>query len=135
MSEWAGRRVRRLVNAVLSLKGRTCHLCGLPGADSADHDPPRSVLVARGVPNPDALHYLFPAHRYPCNNTRRARPITDELRAELRALRSARQGPTVTADERSPRFRRPDLLQEPRTGGRTPSPLSPGVQRKPRNPE
>lgn len=135
MSDWAGRKVRRLVDAVLFTKGRTCHLCSLPGADSADHDPPRSVLVAGGVANPDALVYLFPSHRFPCNVARKARPITDELRAELRAKRLALAGPVVDAAARSPRFRRPDLLQSATDAGSNSFPLSPGVQRKPRNSE
>jgi hypothetical protein len=76
-----------LIDLTLATKGRTCHLCGLPGADSADHDPPRSVLVRAGVPDPDAPGYLWPAHWSPCNNRRKARPVTPDLRAELRAAR------------------------------------------------
>lgn len=89
MSEWGGRKVAQLVALTLGTKGSVCHLCGLEGADSADHNPPRSVLVASGVANPDDPGYLFPAHRRPCNHSRGARPITDELRAELRAKRLA----------------------------------------------
>ncbi len=87
MKAWAGRRVQQLIAVVLEVKGTVCHLCGLDGANSADHDPPRSVLIAAGVPDPDALEYLFPSHRYPCNVTRKARPITEQLRAELLTLR------------------------------------------------
>jgi hypothetical protein len=117
MSAWAGRKVRRLVTITLQLKGTTCHLCGLPGADSADHDPPRSVLVASGVVDPDALVYLFPAHRYPCNIKRKARTITDQLRAELRAARLRYEGKAdAIADTLSPRFaRRRDFLRAGRT--------------------
>lgn len=81
---WGGNRARQLVRACLTLKGTTCHLCGLGGADSADHNPPRSQLIQAGVRDPDAMRFLFPAHYAPCNRDRRDRPITDELRAELR---------------------------------------------------
>ena len=83
---WGGTHARTLTAVVLNRKGTTCHLCGGDGADSADHDPPRSVLIRAGVPDPDALRFLFPAHWQPCNNHRKARPLTDELRAECRAL-------------------------------------------------
>jgi hypothetical protein len=79
--------VRQLIDLTLATKGTVCHLCGLPGADSADHDPPRSVLVRAGVLDPDLPTYLHPAHWTPCNNRRKARPVTPELRAELRAER------------------------------------------------
>jgi hypothetical protein len=92
MRKWAGPQVRQLIDLTLSTKGTTCHLCGLPGADSADHDPPRSVLVRAGVANPDAAVYLFPAHWTPCNNNRKAKPLTPELRAELRAARLSHLG-------------------------------------------
>lgn len=108
---WSGRRVRVLVDATLHRLGTTCHLCGLGGADSADHDPPRSVLLAARMPDPDADAYLFPAHRYPCNNRRRDRPITDALRAELRAARLDYIGADADAERAhlSPRFARVDL--------------------------
>lgn len=85
-SEWSGRKVRRLVDLTLRTKGTTCQLCELGGADSADHDPPRSVLIAAGMPDPDAPQYLWPSHRL-CNIRRKARPITPELVRELRAAR------------------------------------------------
>lgn len=109
MSEWAGRKVRRLVDLTLATKGTVCQLCGLDGADSADHDPPRSVLIAAGMPDPDAPEYLWPSHRHPCNINRKARAITPELRAELRAARLAHLGITEADTPRgasSPRFAR-----------------------------
>lgn len=39
---WEGRKVRRLVHETLDHYGTRCHLCGGPGADSADHLIPRS---------------------------------------------------------------------------------------------
>lgn len=99
---WGGRRAQTLVQATLTAKGRTCHLCELGGANSADHQPPRSVLIQAGVQDPDALRFLFPAH-LSCNIDRKARPITDELRAELRERMLSRH--RVTAS-RSARFAR-----------------------------
>lgn len=86
MKRWGGRESTRLVTYTLATKGDTCHLCGLPGADSADHDPPRSSLVRLGVPNPDLPEWLWPAHLN-CNRRRKARPLDDPLRAELREAR------------------------------------------------
>lgn len=111
MSGWSGRKVKRLVQLVLQVKGTTCHLCGLPGANSADHDPPRSVLVASGVLNPDDPIYLFPSHLLPCNKSRGARPITDDLRAELRAKREAWLAGRP-ASSPSPRFLRARAVRE-----------------------
>jgi hypothetical protein len=88
MSRWGGRKVRQLALLVVEVKGSECWLCGLPGADSPDHDPPRSVLVRAGVPDPDDLAYLNPAH-YLCNLWRSDRPVDDGLRQELRARRLA----------------------------------------------
>lgn len=99
---WGGRRAQRLVNACLTLKGRTCHLCGLGGANSADHEPARSVLIAAGIQDPDAMRFLFPAH-LSCNIDRKARPITDALRTELRERMLSRHRVTAT---RSARFAR-----------------------------
>lgn len=134
MIKWGGRRVRALVDLVLATKGRTCHLCDLGGADSADHDPPRSVLLASGVADPDQLEYLFPSHRYPCNLSRQARPITQALRVELRAKRLRHLGLTEPPAA-SPRFerRRPNLLRArtPREGSPSASiPGRPGENRE-----
>lgn len=53
---WRGRYSTRLKGRVLAIKGRTCWLCGLPGADSIDHVIPRS----RGGDDTDPN--LMPAH-------------------------------------------------------------------------
>jgi hypothetical protein len=100
------------VALTLSVKGTTCWLCGMAGADSADHDPPRSVLIRSGVRDPDALGYLNPAHLYPCNQVRGKRPVTDELRAEVLAARLAHLARASAAAALSPRLarRRPSLL-------------------------
>lgn len=67
---WASQARRRLalVRLVLATKGRTCHLCGLPGATTADHIVPWS----HGGPN--ALENLEPAHQG-CNSVRQALPL------------------------------------------------------------
>lgn len=69
---WPGHesRRRKLVRAVLSIKGRTCHLCGLPGATTADHVVPH----AHGGRN--SLANLEPAHQG-CNSARQARCLVD----------------------------------------------------------
>lgn len=64
-NRYTARRNRRLVLE----DNDVCHLCGLPGADTVDHDPPRKYLVAAGVPDPDAIEYLRPAH-LKCNQRR-----------------------------------------------------------------
>lgn len=67
---WEGnaRRRRALVALVLRLKGRTCHLCGLPGATTADHVIPH----AHGGRN--TLDNLEPAHQG-CNSSRQDLPL------------------------------------------------------------
>lgn len=98
MKAWGGRHAQRLVVAVLTAKGRTCHLCGYDGANSADHNPPRDDLIRAGVQDPDAMRFLFPAHLV-CNLRRNKRLLTDDLRAELRArmLDSIRAQPARSA--------------------------------------
>ena len=91
-SQWGGRKVAQLTALVLFHKGTVCHLCGEDGADSPDHDPPRSVLIRQGVENPDQLQYLWPSHRVTCNFTRHDRPLTDEVREECRAKRRGLRG-------------------------------------------
>lgn len=70
--DWAGqsRRRRALVRLVLATKGRTCHLCGLSGATTADHLVPWSH-GGRNVPD-----NLEPAHQG-CNSVRQARTLAD----------------------------------------------------------
>lgn len=133
MSAWSGRKVPRLVRLTLHTKGRVCWLCGLPGADSADHNPPRSVLVRRGVPDPDALVYLQPAHLV-CNQRRRTRKVTPALRIELRTRRLADLGMTQASAPRSARFAQPPAVfpHEPAPAGRTPSPYISGDAEKTR---
>lgn len=68
-SSWSGPKAQRFVELTLREKGTVCALCGLPGADSADHIVPRS----RGGAVWD-LANLQPAHRS-CNFARGNRSI------------------------------------------------------------
>lgn len=70
--DWAGnaRRRLRLVALVLRVKGRRCHLCGLPGATTADH------LVPHAHGGPNTLDNLEPAHQG-CNSVRQDRPLAE----------------------------------------------------------
>ena len=56
MRKWGGNSAARLVVAVLDKYGDRCHLCGGPGADSADH------LIVRSRGGPDTLDNLRPVH-------------------------------------------------------------------------
>lgn len=135
MSKWGGRKVAKLLAITLATKGTTCHLCGEPGANSPDHDPPRVELLRAGVPDPDHPRYLFPAH-YQCNVTRNKRPINDQLRRELRTKYLASLGRGTPTADLSPRFasRRPSF-ESSDLPGRLRLPLSPpGSQKKTERP-
>lgn len=110
MSRWGGRRVRALILMTIAAKGTVCHLCGLDGATSADHDPPRTVLLGQGVANPDHPDYLWPAHLL-CNQVRGARPLSDSLREECRVKMLAALGRVPAPVALSPSFaaRRPSF--------------------------
>lgn len=69
---WGGRRAQQFVALTLATYGDTCWLCGLPGADTADHVVPRS----KGGAVYDVLN-LAPAHRR-CNEARGNRAVTGE---------------------------------------------------------
>lgn len=118
VGDWSGRRARELTAACLAMRGRLCHLCELDGATSADHDPPRQDLIDLGVPDPDALEYLFPAH-LTCNQRRGRRPVTPALRLELRTRRladletTARLSPSLEARRPAHRLE-PSILERRR---------------------
>lgn len=73
MSEWGGRRAQELVALVLAMFGTRCHLCGQPGATTADH------LVPRSHGGDDSLDNLRPAH-LSCNSARGAMPLAEWFR-------------------------------------------------------
>lgn len=66
---WGGRRIQAFRRLVLSTHGRICHLCGRPGATTADHIVPRSKGGA-----PFDLANARPAHHH-CNSARRDRDL------------------------------------------------------------
>jgi 5-methylcytosine-specific restriction endonuclease McrA len=68
---WGGRKAQDYVRLTLDTYGRVCWLCGLPGANTADHVIPRS----RGGAVYD-LNNLGPAHK-PCNESRGNRPAVE----------------------------------------------------------
>ena len=76
---WNGRRVTRNKKKVLNYYGDTCHLCGKPGADTADHIIPRS----RGGDN--SLENQRPAHRS-CNSSRGNKMLIQPIQPSLNAL-------------------------------------------------
>lgn len=63
MPEWSGRYAREVCARVFAAYGWTCHLCGRPGATTADH------LIPRSKGGSDALANLRPAHTS-CNSAR-----------------------------------------------------------------
>lgn len=67
---WSGRRAQNLRAACLATYGTLCHLCGRPGATSADH------VVPRSKGGPDSLENLRPAHRS-CNSQRGDMPLSE----------------------------------------------------------
>lgn len=82
--EWAGQATRRLklVGETLALKGRICHLCGLPGATTADH------LIPWSHGGPNTLANLAPAHGN-CNMVRGDTPLVLWFAAHPLPRRSA----------------------------------------------
>lgn len=78
MTSWGGRRAQAMVALVLATYGDTCHLCGHPGADSADHlvcradDPARTWDLTNLRP---AHHRNCPTCGLACNPSRGRRPV------------------------------------------------------------
>lgn len=71
-----GQRVHAFNAAVFAAYGQTCHLCGRPGADTADHLTPVSVdPTLRWV-----VENARPAHRT-CNSARGDSPVPTVYRA------------------------------------------------------
>ena len=64
------------VPRILRRDNGICHICGQPGADTADH----IIPVAHGGTDDDTN--LAAAHHRPCNVRRNDRPL-DTIRAEL----------------------------------------------------
>lgn len=68
MPTWSGRYAQRLTKLTLAVYGTTCHLCGKPGATTADH------VVPRHNGGSDSIHNLRPAHSR-CNSSRQDQPV------------------------------------------------------------
>lgn len=77
MQRRAGRPWRRLKARIIRRDGGICHLCGQPGADSADH------LIPFSHGGTDQPSNLAAAHQR-CNRIRQAKPV-DTARRELTA--------------------------------------------------
>jgi 5-methylcytosine-specific restriction endonuclease McrA len=82
-----GSHWRRIKARVIRRDHGICHLCGRPGADTADH----VIPVSLGGAVYD-LRNLRAAHDQPCNRVRGNRSI-EWARAEL--IRTGRAAPTV----------------------------------------
>jgi 5-methylcytosine-specific restriction endonuclease McrA len=74
-----GRPWQRIKARVIRRDGGICHLCGQPGADSADHLVPWSQGGTDDMSNLAAAHHNTPPH---CNRKRGDRDIAT-ARAEL----------------------------------------------------
>ncbi|MFL0579168.1 HNH endonuclease [Dietzia sp. 179-F 9C3 NHS] len=78
---WGGRKSQTLRILTLATHGDTCHLCGAPGATTADH------VVPRALGGPDTLDNLRPAHAA-CNSSRGKESV--EAWRERRGIGGAR---------------------------------------------
>lgn len=67
------RKRAAMIRLVLANKGRTCHLCGLPGATTADH------VIPRREGGRHTLENLEPAHQG-CNMVRKDMPLAEYRR-------------------------------------------------------
>lgn len=83
MPKRTGRRWREhTVPRILRRDNGICHLCGQPGADTADHLIPWSQFPADQQHRADHPSNLAAAHDIPCNRIRGNRSIT-WARAEI----------------------------------------------------
>lgn len=67
---WGGRAATENVALVLATYGTVCHLCGQPGATTADH------LIPRSLGGDNSLANQRPAH-HACNSSRGAMPLAE----------------------------------------------------------
>jgi len=89
-----GRPWSRIVKRVLHRDGGICHLCGQPGADSADHLVPYSLGGARyDLSNLAAAHHNVWPH---CNRVRGNRSIV-QARADIAEIIERAEPSTATA--------------------------------------
>lgn len=77
VAEWGGRKAQAYTREVLATYGTICRLCGLDGADTADH------IVARSKGgDPYDIANGRPAH-LSCNSSRGNRDVTVEIETGL----------------------------------------------------
>jgi 5-methylcytosine-specific restriction endonuclease McrA len=72
MPKRTGRPWQRRKAAVIRRDAGICHICGQPGADSADHIEPWSISRDDRMSNLAAVHHNVPPH---CNRIRGDRDI------------------------------------------------------------
>lgn len=82
--EWGGRRAQEMVVLTLETYGTICRLCGLDGADSADHIMPRSKAPELTW----ELTNLRPAHKR-CNEARGNRELVAPIETGLQFFSAA----------------------------------------------
>lgn len=88
LRKWSGWYGQKWRGIVLQVYGTTCHLCGKPGANSADH------IIPRSKGGNDTLENLRPAHQQ-CNAAR-----TDMSLGEWFARYPANQRPQLPPSTR-----------------------------------
>lgn len=79
MPKRTGRPWQRLKARVIRRDGGICHICGGPGADSADHLVPHSLGGTDTLDNLAAVHHDIPPK---CNRVRGNRSL-EQVRAEV----------------------------------------------------
>ncbi|EGT5592630.1 HNH endonuclease [Corynebacterium striatum] len=79
MARWSGRQSQRLRALTLQTYGTTCHLCGGPGATTADH------LLPRSYGGDNSIENLRPAHAS-CNSARGNMALDDWFRLHPRVV-------------------------------------------------
>lgn len=79
MPKRTGRPWQRLKARIIRRDGGICHICGGPGADSADHIIPHSLGGTNTPTNLAAVHHDTP----PKCNRRRGNRSLEQARAQL----------------------------------------------------
>lgn len=91
---WSGSRATKLTGLVLNYYGTTCHLCGYPGATTADH------LVPRSKGGDNSLDNMRPAHHL-CNSRRGNKSLEQWHRERIEGKHPTPWGMSTTSAEPS----------------------------------